>query len=333
MGQTTPFMGIYIPSAGETNYDQSFAAGMLNIDQHDHSGGPNKGVPITTAGLSPFSVTYDKLNANVVDPTTGIGVSGALPNQLQILGLLKNIYQLAATSGFITKDGVLAHARTFQDSATVTWTNPDGVSGDPVANVDISGLTPVSVANGGTGKTSFNAWDIILGGTTSTGPLQQVSGEGTLGQVLYSAGPAAIPAWGDAIVYQASTNVTAAQINALNVTPITLVPAQGAGKVIMPLNCLAKLNYVADFTGGSSQLILSYNGIPLIAPMAFVAGTFIPAGASRYAWATTNNGIGSTGVALAGMENIPLQLCANVAPGGGAGSTITFMVTYLVISI
>jgi NOL1/NOP2/fmu family ribosome biogenesis protein len=31
MGQVTPNMGIYIPAAGETNYDASFAAGMINV--------------------------------------------------------------------------------------------------------------------------------------------------------------------------------------------------------------------------------------------------------------------------------------------------------------
>lgn len=133
MGQVTPNIGIYIPAAGETNYDASFAAGMVNIDQHDHSGGPNKGVPIATSGIADGSITYTKLNANVADNTTGIGTAGALgPNQLSILGLLKNIFQLVATSGFISKDGSLAHARTFQPTANqIAITNPAGVAGDP----------------------------------------------------------------------------------------------------------------------------------------------------------------------------------------------------------
>src|SRR5574338_34789 len=113
MGQTTPNVGIYIPAAGETNYDASFAAGMVNVDQHDHSGGPNKGVPIDTSGIADGSITYQKLNANVADNTTGIGTNvGPLANQLMILGLLKNIYQIATASGFISKDGSNAHART-----------------------------------------------------------------------------------------------------------------------------------------------------------------------------------------------------------------------------
>lgn len=143
MGQITPNMGIYIPAAGETNYDAPFAAGMINIDQHDHSGAPNKGVPIATSGIADGSITYNKLNANVADNTTGIGTaSGGLANQLIILGLLKNIFQLVTTAGFISKDGSSAHARTIQPTANqTTVTNGDGVAGDPIIGIASTFLT------------------------------------------------------------------------------------------------------------------------------------------------------------------------------------------------
>jgi hypothetical protein len=137
MGQVTPNIGIYIPAAGETNYDSSFAAGMVNIDQHDHSGGPNKGVPIATSGLADGSVTYNKLNANVADTTTGIGTNGAMPNQLQILGLLKNIYQLVTATGFLAKNGSVATARTIMGTAgQIDVANGDGSGGNPVISLD-----------------------------------------------------------------------------------------------------------------------------------------------------------------------------------------------------
>ena len=135
MGTTTPNIGIYIPSAGETNYDASFSAGMFNIDQHDHSGGPNNGVPIASSGIDDGAVTYKKLAADVADNTTGIGTNGAAgANQLAILGLLKNIYQLVTTAGFISKDGSNAHARTLTSSDPtngILITAGDGVAGDP----------------------------------------------------------------------------------------------------------------------------------------------------------------------------------------------------------
>ncbi len=146
MGTVTPNISIYVPAAGETNYDASFAAGMVNIDQHDHSGGPNKGVPIASSGLADGSVTYSKLASDVADTTTGIGTSGSLgANQLSILGLLQNIYKLATASGFISKDGSLAHARTITGtSGQIDVTNGDGVGGDPVISID-----PVYIANAG----------------------------------------------------------------------------------------------------------------------------------------------------------------------------------------
>jgi hypothetical protein len=58
---------------------------------------------------------------------------------------------------------------------------------------DISGV--LTVANGGTGDSTLTPYALLAGGTTSTGPLQQVSGVGTTGQVLTSAGAGALPTW------------------------------------------------------------------------------------------------------------------------------------------
>jgi hypothetical protein len=60
-------------------------------------------------------------------------------------------------------------------------------------NATGGGITPVP--SGGTGKTSFTPYAVITGGTTSTGPLQNVVGVGTSGQVLTSNGASALPSW------------------------------------------------------------------------------------------------------------------------------------------
>ncbi len=54
---------------------------------------------------------------------------------------------------------------------------------------------PVTVAQGGTGDASVTAYAVLCGGTTSTGAVQSVSGVGTSGQVLTSAGASALPTW------------------------------------------------------------------------------------------------------------------------------------------
>jgi hypothetical protein len=57
-----------------------------------------------------------------------------------------------------------------------------------------SPTSPLAVGSGGTGDTSFTAYAVIAGGTTSTGPLQSL-GTGTSGQVLTSTGSSSLPTW------------------------------------------------------------------------------------------------------------------------------------------
>lgn len=171
---------------------------MVNIDQHDHSGGPNKGVPINTSGIADFAITYNLLNANVVDPATGVGVNALLPNQIQILGILRSIFQLATVTGFIAKNGTIANARTFADSSTIVWTNPAGVSGDPIANLSSSVTTSVSgtanqidVSANVLGVQTVSLSTNVINANQSlfranVGAVQSsVTGDGTLYKVLY----------------------------------------------------------------------------------------------------------------------------------------------------
>lgn len=55
--------------------------------------------------------------------------------------------------------------------------------------------TALTVPYGGCGQTTFTAYAVLAGGTTSTGNCQQVSGVGTSGQVLTSNGAGALPTW------------------------------------------------------------------------------------------------------------------------------------------
>lgn len=200
MGQTTPFIGIFIPAAGDTNYEQSFAAGMINIDQHDHSGGPNKGVPITASGLADFSVTYNKLNSNVVDVTTGIGTQGSpYQNRLEMLGILKNLYALAVASGvgFVSMNGHVVAGRTFTVGTGLTISNANGVSGNPLISLTSAVATSVIGTAGQIAVTpTANTYQVALAPIVqkSTQPLfmaqigssqDDVTGDGTAYKVLF----------------------------------------------------------------------------------------------------------------------------------------------------
>ncbi len=56
-----------------------------------------------------------------------------------------------------------------------------------------TGVLPVP--SGGTGRNTFVPYAVVAGGTTTTTPLQQVSGVGTIGQLLTSNGPGLPPTW------------------------------------------------------------------------------------------------------------------------------------------
>jgi hypothetical protein len=166
MGVVTPNIGIFIPNAGSTNYDSSFAAGMANVDLHDHSGGPNKGVPITSSGIDAGAITYDKLNPNVVDTTSGLGThTGGLANQITTTGLLKSIASLVSGTGFIAQNAFNANALTITGTANqIAVASGNGASGNPVISIATPMLLPSNPA--------FQAYNSV--------PLTNVTGDGTL---------------------------------------------------------------------------------------------------------------------------------------------------------
>jgi len=63
------------------------------------------------------------------------------------------------------------------------------------ATLSVGIVAPIPVSLGGTGDISFTPYAVVLGGTTSAGALQTVSGLGTAGQVLVSNGAGAAPTW------------------------------------------------------------------------------------------------------------------------------------------
>lgn len=75
---------------------------------------------------------------------------------------------------------------------------PSATSGIPLISQGSSSqpvFGTVTVPGGGTGATSFTAYSVVTGGTTSTGALQNVSGVGASGQVLTSNGAGTLPTW------------------------------------------------------------------------------------------------------------------------------------------
>lgn len=85
-----------------------------------------------------------------------------------------------------------------QGTTTIGLITPSATSGIPLISQGAAAYPifgTAVVAGGGTGDISFTPYAVITGGTTATGPLQNVVGVGTAGQVLTSAGAGALPTW------------------------------------------------------------------------------------------------------------------------------------------
>jgi hypothetical protein len=149
--------------------------------------------------------------ASATDPTAlnDIATNGNLLNQ-NISALTTAVEGLSSIVLPVTRGGTgLDHVDTgdllygsatnvyslLSDVATGNALLSGGVGSAPswgkITPSHFSGTLPV--ANGGTSKTSFTAYALICGGTTTTGALQSVASVGTSGQLLTSNGAGALP--------------------------------------------------------------------------------------------------------------------------------------------
>ena len=79
------------------------------------------------------------------------------------------------------------------DSTTPLNTTVDPSTGRLRISATLS--SPLTVAQGGTGNTTFTPYAVITAGTTATGAFQNVSGLGSVGEVLTSNGAGQLPTW------------------------------------------------------------------------------------------------------------------------------------------
>lgn len=79
---------------------------------------------------------------------------------------------------------------------------------------------PIPVTSGGSGTTSFNAYCVLTGGTTSTGDFQSVASVGTAKQVLTSNGGSALPTFQDQD-WQFITGTSATSVASVSFTDLS----------------------------------------------------------------------------------------------------------------
>ena len=149
-------------------------------------------------------------------------------------------YSSTALTLSTTITGILQGNGTSISAATTTGTGNVVLSASPTLTGTIAAgaltlSTALTVPNGGTGATSFSANQVILGGTTTTGALQQVTG-GTSGYVLTSTGPTTAP------TFQASSSSL--------VAPTVQKFTSGTGTYTTPTSPRAPLYIKVTIVGG-----------------------------------------------------------------------------------
>lgn len=150
---------------------------------------------------------------NAINSNIPIEVSKGGTGAATLTGVLIGNGTSAVTASTVTQYGTVIAG----SSNTVSSVAPSATSGVPYISQGAAAnpaFGTAVVAGGGTGNTTFTAYSVICGGTTSTGAFQNVSGVGTSGQVLTSNGASALPTWQAA----ASGGVTSATGTANQIT-------------------------------------------------------------------------------------------------------------------
>lgn len=275
-----------------------------------------------------------------------------------------------SSSGLVKFDGTAAFsAVTTTQYNTLVGSTSNGISN--VAPSATSGVPLISqgssanpaygtavVAGGGTGQTTLTQYGVLVGAGTS--PIAQLA-TGSSGQVLQSGGASANPAWSTATypatagtsgnvltsdgtnwlsssapsgsVSVATGTLTSSQIKSINSSAVALVAAQGAGKAIIPLQLIIKLNYGSNvFVAGSGQQIRLYYGTSILLGTA-VGNSVITSSSNRMAYTSaftyTDNAASST-------QNVALNFyTTDSAITGNASndSTITWQLMYVVVTL
>ncbi len=156
---------------------------------------------------------------------------------------------------------------------------------------------------------------------------------GTTGQVL-TANSSTPATFQNLIMQSASVTLSSAQVKALTTTPITVVPAAGAGTVLLIVNYISKLIYGGTnaFTGGGNLDLRYNNSSGQKANYGEVA-----AGINSTSNQTSSSiSINFSDIVYSSLENLPLVVCnTSTAWGGNAANNnqVVLLVYYFTIKI
>ncbi len=114
---------------------------------------------------------------------------------------------LTSTARSLLDDTSVSAMRTTLGLGTIVTQDSSNVT---ITGGSVTGITDITVADGGTGRSSHTAYAVLCGGTTGTGAQQSIASVGTAGQVLTSNGASALPTFQGMSIKQRVSNQTGA---------------------------------------------------------------------------------------------------------------------------
>jgi len=218
-----------------------------------------------------------------------------------LTGVLTGNGTSAVTASAVTQHDVLVGGA----SNAITSVAPSATSGVPLISQGSSSdpaFGTAVVAGGGTGATSFTAYGVLTGGTTTTGAVQSLAALGASGTVLTSNGASALPSF-QAVASGGFTFsvITADQTAAINngyicnkagLLTLTLPTTSAAGSLIEVTGMNTALGWkiaqnasqiihfgsvnTTSGTGGSLASTLTYDGVRIVCSVANLEWIVLP---------------------------------------------------------
>lgn len=214
------------------------------------------------------SVSLNNLSATAVNAS----ISPASDNAIDLgdgTHRWNEIFAAALRTGTTAADTLVLSARDVDGAAntafiTLTANNTPtcAITGATITGGTVSGLaSPIVVADGGTGvATLTTAYGTLCAGTSATGAVQTVA-TGTAGQVLVSAGNAALPAYGTAPVAGGGTGLSSTTAYAVicggttSTNPLQSIASVGTAGQVLTSNGAGALPTFQAAAGGAGALV------------------------------------------------------------------------------
>lgn len=202
-GDTGSAKGTTVEIAGGNNVSTAASSATVTISVADTT---NHAVQVGNASGSLTSLTVGTngqvllgsagANPSFVTPTAGSGLTVTATSSVFEYGLS---VPMSVPNGGTGSAGLTQYAILIGNGTNPIHTvGPNATSGIPLVSqgaADYPILGTAKVPGGGTGATSFNAYGVIIAGSSTTGALQSTTSPSTAGQGLVSAGVSAVPVW------------------------------------------------------------------------------------------------------------------------------------------